>query len=103
MRVNLAPNSSATVAAGAHGEAWKKGGTGTTLPLAVLSVSSTPISVTIDYSGDVRGSAGTPFTLYGVDRDLTVTLNAPSSVTVGGKTYNFVKWSTSDTGEHALA
>ncbi len=103
MSVNLAPNSSATVAAGAFGEAIRRSGTGTTLPLAVLSVSSTPISVTVSYSGTVSGSASTPFTLYGVGKDLTVTLNAPGSVTVGGKTYNFVKWSTSDAGEHALA
>jgi len=101
MSVNLAPNSSATVAAGAYGGAWKKGGT--TVQLAVLSVSSTPISVTVSYSGTVSGSASTPFTLYGVDKDLTVTLSAPSSVTVGGTTYTFVKWSTSDVGEHALA
>jgi hypothetical protein len=62
----------------------------------VLSVSSTPISVTVSYSGTVSGSASTPFTLYGVDKDLTVTLNAPGSVSSGGKTYTFVKWSTSD-------
>ena len=84
MSVNLAPNSSATVAAGAFGDAWKKGGT--TVQLAVLSVSSTPISVTVSYSGTVSGSASTPFTLYGVDKDLTVTLSAPSSVTSGSKT-----------------
>jgi hypothetical protein len=101
MSVNLAPSSYATVAAGAFGDARKSGGT--TLPLAVLSVSSTPISVTVSYSGAVSGSASIPFTLYGVDRDLTVTLSAPSSVSSGGKTYTFVKWSTSDAGEHALA
>jgi hypothetical protein len=86
----------------AFGEAIRRSG-GTTLPLAVLSVSSTPVSVTVSYSGTVSGRASTPFTLYGVDRDLTVTLNAPSSVTVGGKTYALVKWSTSDAGEHASA
>jgi hypothetical protein len=67
----------ATVAGGGYGEAWKKGGTGTVLPLAQLSVSSTPVSVTISYSGTVSGSATTPFTLYGVGRDLSVTPTAP--------------------------
>jgi hypothetical protein len=96
MSVHLAADSYATVAAGAFGEAIRRSGTGTTLPLAQLSVSSTPISVTVSYSGTVSGSASTPFTLYGVDRDLTVTLTAPSSVTSGGTTYTFVKWVTSD-------
>jgi hypothetical protein len=80
-------------------EAYLKVWGGNAVPpssIATLSVSSTPISVTVSYSGTVSGSASTPFTLYGVDKDLTVTLNAPGSVTVGGKTYNFVKWSTSD-------
>jgi hypothetical protein len=67
----------ATVAGGGYGYAWKEGGTGTVLPLAQLSVSSTPISVTISYSGTVSGSATTPFTLYGVGKDLSVTLTAP--------------------------
>ncbi|MCC6051403.1 MAG: hypothetical protein LM580_11890 [Thermofilum sp.] len=87
-------------------EAYLKVWGGNAVPpssIATLSVSSTPISVTVSYSGTVSGNASTPFTLYGVDKDLTVTLNAPSSVTVGGKTYNFVRWSTSDAGEHALA
>ena len=67
----------ATVAGGGYGDASRKGGTGTVLPLAQLSVSSTPIPVTISYSGTVSGSATTPFTLYGVGKDLTVTLTAP--------------------------
>jgi hypothetical protein len=80
-------------------QAYLKVWGGTTVPpssIATLSVSSTPVSVTIDYSGTVSGSASTPFTLYGVDKDLTVTLNAPGSVTVGGTTYAFARWKTSD-------
>jgi hypothetical protein len=80
-------------------EAYLKVEGGTTVPpssIATLSVSSTPISVTVSYSGTVSGSASTPFTLYGVGKDLTVTLTAPDSVTSGGTTYTFVKWSTSD-------
>ena len=87
-------------------EAYLKVWGGNAVPpssIATLSVSSTPISVTVSYSGTVSGSASTPFTLYGVDRDLTVTLTAPDSVTSGSKTCTFVKWSTSDVGEHALA
>jgi len=87
---------SATAGGGAIIDAWRESGTGTTLPLSQLSVSSTPISVTIGYSGTVSGSATTPFTLYGVDKDLTITLTAPGSVSSGGVTYTFVKWSTSD-------
>ena len=89
-------NGSAQAGGGALISASRKGGAGTVLPLAQLSVSSTPIPVTVSYSGAVSGSASTPFTLYGVGRDLTVTLTAPSSVTAGGKTYAFVKWRTSD-------
>jgi hypothetical protein len=73
---NLA-NGGAMVAGGGYGTARKTGGTGTVLPLAQLSVSSTPIPVTVSYSGAVSGSATTPFTLYGVGRDLTVTLTEP--------------------------
>ncbi|MCC6059872.1 MAG: hypothetical protein LM563_06475 [Thermofilum sp.] len=68
---------SAQAGGGALISASRKSGTGTVLPLAQLSVSSTPVSVTISYSGTVSGSATTPFTLYGVGKDLSVTLTAP--------------------------
>jgi len=69
-------------------------------PSANLTVSAktstgTPLSVTISYSGTLSGRRTTPFTLT-INGDMTVTLTAPSSVTVGGTTYTFVKWSTSD-------
>jgi len=54
-----------------------------------------PLSVLISYSGTLSGRQTTAFTLtYG--GDMTETLTAPSTVTVNGNTYNFVKWSTSD-------
>jgi hypothetical protein len=90
---------SATAGGGGYINAWRdtgSGGSGSIKPLSQLNVGSTPISVTISYSGTVSGSASTSFTLYGVDEDLSVTLTAPSSVTSGGVTYKFVKWSTSD-------
>ena len=60
----------------------------------VLEVKSTPISVTVDYSGDFTGSSSTPFGLTS-DGEFTVTLNAPS--TVGN--YTFQYWVT-PSGNH---
>jgi len=104
MSVHLAPNSSATVAAGAFGDARKSGGT--TVPLAVLSVSSTPISVTVSYSGTVSGSASTPFTLYGVDKDLTVTraleLRVPTAYSTAATLDGRVKLEISQAGGKAV-
>ena len=106
MSVKLAADSSATVAAGAFGEAIRRSGTGTTLPLAQLSVSSTPISVTVSYSGTVSGSASTPFTLYGVDKDLTVTraleLRVPTAHSTAATLDGRVKLEISQAGGKAV-
>ena len=61
--------------------------------LAVLKVKArttggSSISVTISYSGTYSGSRATPFTLYGVGKDLSITLTAPAT----SSGYEFDHW-----------
>jgi len=87
-------------------EAYLKVEGGTTVQLATLSVSSTPISVTVSYSGTVSGSASTPFTLYGVDKDLTVTraleLRVPTAHSTAATLDGRVKLEISQAGGKAV-